>query len=83
MTTINTNIGAINASAALSSTQRTMEVSMERLSSGVRINRAADDAAGLSLSDRMTTNIRGLNMAIRNAVDAQAMLTLVKVRRKR
>ena len=74
MTTINTTIGAINASAALSSTQRTMEVSMERLSSGVRINRAADDAAGLSLSDRMTTNIRGLNMAIRNAVDAQAML---------
>ena len=74
MTTINTNIGAINASAALGATQRTMEVAMQRLSSGQRINRAADDAAGLSLSDRMTTNIRGLNMAVRNAVDAQALV---------
>ena len=74
MTIINTNIGSVNASAALNATQRSLEVAMERLSTGKRINSASDDAAGLSLSDRMTTNIRGLNMSIRNAADAQAML---------
>lgn len=75
MPVINTNIGSINASRALNATQRNFETSMERLSTGLRINKAADDAAGLSLTDRMTTNIRGLNMAIRNASDAQAMLS--------
>ena len=74
MVVINTNVGSINASASLNGTQRSLETSMERLSTGLRINSAADDAAGLSLTDRMTTNIKGLNMSIRNASDAQGML---------
>ena len=74
MVVINTNVGSINASASLNGTQRSLETSMERLSTGLRINSAADDAAALSLTDRMTTNIKGLNMSIRNASDAQGML---------
>ena len=74
MPVINTNIGSILASASANAAERSIETAMERLSSGKRLNTAADDAAGLSLSDRMTTNIRGLNMAVRNAVDAQALV---------
>jgi flagellin len=71
---INTNIGALNASAAASSVNRTMEASMNRLSTGLRINAARDDAAGVAIASRLTSEIRGTNQAIRNAGDAQALI---------
>jgi flagellin len=67
--TINTNVASLNAQRNLSTTQSRMMRSMERLSSGLRINSAKDDAAGLAISDRMTAQIRGLNQAARNAND--------------
>ena len=66
---VNTNIASLNAQRNLSSSQRTLNTSMQRLSSGLRINSAKDDAAGLAISDRMTSQIRGLNQAARNAQD--------------
>jgi flagellin len=66
---INTNIFSINAQRNLNNTQSSMQTSLERLSSGLRINRAKDDAAGLAISDRMTAQIRGLQQAIRNVND--------------
>jgi flagellin len=67
--TINTNIASLTAQRNLSSSATSLQTSMERLSSGLRINSAKDDAAGLAISDRMTSQIRGLNMAARNAND--------------
>ena len=74
MTTINTNIAAILTANALAKNQRVMSQAMERLSSGVRISSAADDAAGLAISSRLTTQIRGLDQAVRNANDATSMI---------
>ena len=74
MLSINTNIGALNASQSSYSVNNSMETSMARLSSGNRINSAADDAAGLQIARRMDTEIQGLNQAVRNASDAQALL---------
>ena len=74
MLSINTNIGAMTASQSSYSVNKSMETSMERLSSGKRINSGADDAAGLFISKRMTGEIQGLNQAVRNAADAQAYL---------
>jgi flagellin len=71
---INTNIGAIPASAASSAINRSLETSMERLSTGKRINAAADDAAGVAIASRLTAEVRGTNQAIRNALDAQALI---------
>jgi flagellin len=68
--TINTNVGAINATRILNQTSGEQMTSMERLTSGLRINRAADDAAGLAVATGMTTQIRGLDQAVRNANDA-------------
>jgi flagellin len=70
---INTNIGSLNASAAASSVNRSMETSMNRLSTGLRINAARDDAAGVAIASRLTAEIRGTNQAIRNASDGQAL----------
>lgn len=67
--TINTNILSLNAQRNLSRSQNNLKTSMERLSSGLRINSAKDDAAGLAIADRMTSQIRGLNQAVRNASD--------------
>lgn len=67
---INTNVASLNAQRNLSSSQGDLNQSMQRLSSGLRINSAKDDAAGLGISDRMTSQIRGLNQAARNANDA-------------
>jgi flagellin len=67
--TINTNVASLNAQRNLGRTQGELSTSMERLSSGLRINSAKDDAAGLAISDRMTSQIRGLNQAARNAND--------------
>jgi flagellin len=72
--TINTNSISLNAQRNLSSTQSAMATSMQRLSSGLRINTAKDDAAGLAISDRMNAQVKGMNVAIRNANDAVSML---------
>ena len=69
MAVINTNILSLNAQRNLGNSQNALQTSLERLSSGLRINSAKDDAAGLAISERFTTQIRGLNQAIRNAND--------------
>ncbi|MDC1233344.1 flagellin [Planktomarina temperata] len=74
MTVINTNTASINAQFNLNKVNQEMEKAMEQLSSGKRINSAADDAAGLSISTRMESQIRGLNQAMRNASDGQSMV---------
>ena len=66
---INTNIASLNAQRSLAASQTSLNTSMQRLSSGLRINSAKDDAAGLAISERFTTQIRGLNQAARNAND--------------
>lgn len=66
---INTNIGSLTAQRNLSTSQSSMTTAMQRLSSGLRINSAKDDAAGMAISDRMTSQIRGLSQAARNAND--------------
>jgi flagellin len=67
--TINTNVASLNAQRNLGMSQNGVNKSMQRLSSGLRINSAKDDAAGLGISNRMTAQIRGLNQAVRNAND--------------
>jgi flagellin len=67
--TINTNVASLNAQRNLNSSQADLNKSMQRLSSGLRINSAKDDAAGLAISDRMTSQIKGLNQAVRNSND--------------
>jgi flagellin len=67
--TINTNINSLNAQRNLSTSQGSLATSMQRLSSGLRVNSAKDDAAGLAISERMNTQVRGLNVAARNAND--------------
>ena len=71
---INTNIASLNAQRNLNSSQATLGKAVQRLSSGLRINSAGDDAAGLAISERFTTQIRGLNQAVRNANDGISML---------
>ncbi len=66
---INTNVASLNTQRALNMSQSSLQTSLQRLSSGLRINSAKDDAAGLAISERMTAQIRGINQAIRNAND--------------
>ena len=66
---INTNIASLNAQRNLNTSQQDSNVALQRLSSGLRINSAKDDAAGLAISERFTSQIKGLNQAIRNAND--------------
>lgn len=73
-----TNIGALAASKAATSVNSSMESSMSRLSTGKRINSAADDSAGLAIASRLTSEARGLDMAARNAADAQAMINTIE-----
>jgi len=67
--TINSNIVSLNAQRNLNTSQSSLSISMERLSSGLRVNSSKDDAAGLAIADRMNAQIRGTNVAIRNAND--------------
>lgn len=67
---VNTNVSSLNAQRQLFNSGESLGTSFERLSSGFRINRAADDAAGLQITDRMTSQVQGLNQAVRNANDA-------------
>src|SRR6201747_2683150 len=66
---VNTNLFSLNAQRNLAGSQSSLATSMQRLSSGLRINSAADDAAGLAISQRMGAQVRGMNVAIRNAND--------------
>jgi flagellin len=66
---VNTNLFSLNAQRSLAGSQASLATSMQRLSSGLRINSAADDAAGLAISQRMNAQVRGMNVAIRNAND--------------
>jgi len=68
-TVINTNVAALGAQRALAKTSNELATALQRLSSGVRINSAKDDAAGLAISERLTAQVRGYNQAIRNAGD--------------
>ena len=74
MTVINTNIAASITANSMKSNQRAMETTMERLSTGKRINSASDDAAGLAIETRMTSQIRGLQQAVRSANDGISLL---------
>ncbi len=67
--TINTNLVSLNAQRNLTTSQASLATSMQRLSSGLRVNSAKDDAAGLAIAERMNTQIRGMNVAMRNAND--------------
>jgi flagellin len=67
--TINTNITSLNAQRNLNASQTSLSTSMQRLSSGLRVNSAKDDAAGLAIAERMNAQMRGMNVAIRNAND--------------
>ena len=70
---INTNVISLNAQRNLNSSQNALATTLQRLSSGLRINSAKDDAAGLAISERMTSQIKGLNQAVRNANDGISM----------
>jgi len=74
MTVINTNVKSLIAQQALTVNNRGLSKAMEQLSTGKRINSAADDAAGLAISNKMTAQVRGLNQAVRNANDAISMV---------
>ena len=78
MATINTNMAANIASNSMTRNERSMSATMERLSTGLRINSAKDDAAGLAISSKMTSQIRGLNQAVRNANDAISMIQVAE-----
>ena len=71
--TINTNINSMNAQRNLSSSQNSLATSMQRLSSGLRVNSAKDDSAGLAIADRMNAQVRGMTVAMRNANDGISM----------
>jgi flagellin len=78
MSVINTNVKSIVAQNAMTVNSRAMSKAMEQLSTGKRINGAADDAAGLAISEKMTAQIRGLNQAVRNANDGISMIQVAE-----
>ena len=75
---INTNVASLNAQRSLAASGAELKTAMERLSSGKKINSAADDAAGFAIAERMTAQIRGLNMATKNASDGLSMLAVIE-----
>jgi flagellin len=78
MASINTNMSANIAANSMTRNERSMSSTMERLSTGIRINSAKDDAAGLAISSKMTSQINGLNQAVRNANDAISMIQVAE-----
>ena len=76
MAVVNTNVSASVAQNALAKNERSMNTAMERLSTGQRINAASDDAAGLAIASRMTSQIRGLEAGVKNANDAISMISV-------
>ena len=75
---VNTNIGALGAQRALTDSSSQMKSAMQRLSSGSKLNQAADDAAGFAIAERMTSQIRGLGAAIKNVNDGLSLLSVVE-----
>jgi flagellin len=75
---VNTNVGSLNAQRSLTASASELKTAMERLSSGKKINSAADDAAGFAIAERMTAQIRGLNMATKNANDGLSMMAVIE-----
>ncbi|MGI6385877.1 MAG: flagellin [Desulfomonilia bacterium] len=75
---INTNIAALNAHRQLLGTESKLNLSMEKLSSGFRINRASDDAAGLAIANRLRANVRSLTVASRNVTEGKALLQIAE-----
>ena len=75
---VNTNVSSLNAQRSLASSSVELKSAMERLSSGKKINSAADDAAGFAIAERMTAQIRGLNKAAKNASDGLSMLATIE-----
>ena len=75
---VNTNIASMNAQRSLMHSARDLQSAMERLSSGKKINSSADDAAGFAIAERMTAQVRGLNMAAKNANDGLAMMAVIE-----
>ena len=75
---VNTNVGSLNAQRSLAASGAELKTAMERLSSGSKINSASDDAAGFAIAERMTAQVRGLNMATKNANDGLAMLATIE-----
>jgi flagellin len=71
--TINTNLASLNAQRSLGSSQGSLSLAMQRLSSGMRVNSAKDDAAGLAIAERMSAQVRGMNAAVRNSNDGISM----------
>ena len=78
MTVVNTNVAALSAQASMMKNTRELEDAMAKLSSGHRINTAADDAAGMSISERLDSQIKGLSQAIRNSQDGQNLIDTVE-----
>jgi flagellin len=78
MTIVNTNVGSNVARAALASQDRDMQGAIESLSTGLRINSASDDVAGMAISSRMESTIRGLSQAIRNSSDGKNMFDTIE-----
>ena len=78
MTVVNTNVSALAAASSMMKNTKEMESAMAKLSSGLRINTAADDAAGLSIADRLESQVRGLSQAIRNSQDGQNLIDTVE-----
>ena len=74
MAVVNTNVGASVAQSALAKNARELSSAMNQLSTGKKINSAGDDASGLAITNRMTSQINGLSAAIRNANDAMSMI---------
>jgi flagellin len=70
---INTNVQSLNAQRNLATSQHSLSTTMQRLSSGLRVNSAKDDAAGLAIAERMNAQVRGMNVAVRNANDGVSM----------
>ena len=75
---VNTNVASMNAQRSLMTSGRELQTAMERLSTGQKINSAADDAAGFAIAESMTAQIRGLSMAAKNASDALGLLKVVE-----
>jgi flagellin len=75
---VNTNVASMNAQRSLMSSSRDLQTAMERLSTGKKINSAADDAAGFAIAESMTAQVRGLSMAAKNAGDGLSMLKVVE-----
>jgi flagellin len=71
---VNTNVGALQAMAASTQTNKALDTAMTRLATGKRINTAGDDAAGIAITARLTSEVKGLNVAIRNALDGQSLI---------